>query len=119
MSKTQLDLPCPHRAAEDLKKDPEDRLYTCHDLVGSDMSDVRSHVRQRHIPFCRLCKHCQDEVLDLSDFDNNHDKKCQSKKAKQRKGPEGQRLQWNILFQKFVQQMDRKLTLSYMLGCGC
>ncbi|KAF3035291.1 hypothetical protein E8E12_001899 [Didymella heteroderae] len=56
----------------------------------------------KHVSFCKLCQTCQDEILDEGNFNLNHGKACKSGKVNQRKGPNGQREQWNILFAKVI-----------------
>jgi hypothetical protein len=111
MPKISLDLSCAWKAAEDLKTNPDDRVYDCHDIAGNDMSDVRTHGRNHHKLFCKLCPRCQDEILDEEDFSINHSFQCKRKRITQRKGADAQRAQWIILFHNVV----RHKGLSHLL----
>jgi len=83
--------------------------YTCTAAPVTTVSAVRTHLTRKlpegkppHLPFLKLCRTCNDEILDESEFENLHGKdglKCETPRQ-QRKGDAGQQEQYEILCSK-------------------
>ena len=98
-------FPCAFREAQSKLGLP----YTCTAAPVSTVSAGRTHLTRRlpkgqpaHLPFLRLCKTCNEDILDEHEFHDIHGTdglKCKNPKT-QRKGDAGQQEQYDILCSK-------------------
>jgi hypothetical protein len=105
VQKSKRSLPCPFREAQSKFGLP----YTCTAAPVATVSAVRTHLirqlpeaRPPHLPFLKLCRTCNDDILDKIEFETLHGKdglKC-DKPRQQRKGNAGQQEQYDILCSK-------------------
>ncbi|KAF2648623.1 hypothetical protein K491DRAFT_239579 [Lophiostoma macrostomum CBS 122681] len=71
----------------------------CGGVGGGSMSDVRRHLeRSPHKIYIRLCKTCNEDIIDQSEYNNLHGGKCRTVGG-QRRGGQAEE-QWNRLFKK-------------------
>jgi hypothetical protein len=105
VQKTKRSLPCPSRKAQAKLGLP----YTCAAAPVTTVSAVRTHLTRTlpeknppHLPFLKLCKACNEDILDPHEFETSHGKngfKCHITRQ-QRKGDAGQQEQYDILCSK-------------------
>lgn len=88
-------LPCPHRVAEDQLQMSS---YTCNGITAGSMAQIRRHLKRNHSIFIKLCQACNIDILDKTQFELFHDKKCRTP-GKQQKGA-GQEVQWYALYEQ-------------------
>ena len=103
--KPKRSLLCPSRKAQAKLGLP----YTCGAAPVNTVSAVRTHLSRKlpkgkppHLPFLKLCKTCNEDILDEHEFETLHGKdglKCETPRQ-QRKGNVGQQEQYDILCSK-------------------
>ncbi|XPS72609.1 hypothetical protein M3J09_004774 [Ascochyta lentis] len=71
--------------------------------MAKNMAEVRRHLTKRpHALFIRLCKTCNEDILDEDEFKREHGPEgelCHTV-HQQRKGDAGQKVQWQMLYDK-------------------
>jgi hypothetical protein len=91
--------------------------YSCRARPVTTMSEIRRHLtrdkvngKEPHLPFLRLCKACNEDFLDMSEFETSHgyDGLLCKRPKKQRKGDAGQQEQFDILCAKVETYMTRE-----------
>lgn len=110
-------FPCPVCQAEQKLGSP----HTCTSAPVTTLSAVRTHLTRRlprgqppHLPFLKLCKACNEDILDEHEFGTFHGVdglKCDNPKP-QRKGDAGQQEQYGILCSKVEAYIIRQRNLG-------
>ncbi|KAH6870129.1 hypothetical protein BKA58DRAFT_171707 [Alternaria rosae] len=100
--------------------------YTCTAAPVSTVSAGRTHMTRKlprgqppHLSFLRLCKTCNEDILDEHEFDTFHGAdglKCDHPKA-QRKGDAGQQEQYDILCSKVMAYILQQGNLGETTTC--
>jgi len=107
VQKSKRSFPCAFREAQSKLGLP----YTCTAAPVNTVSACRSHMIRKlargqppHLTFLRLCKTCNEDILDEHEFNTFHGAnglKCEHPKS-QRKGDAGQQEQYDILSSKIM-----------------
>jgi hypothetical protein len=90
--------------------------HTCNGWQGHTMSGLRSHLkrgtktRKPHLTFLERCKTCNDDIIDETDFKDNHNSNCHTPHPL-RKGKAAER-QYQMLCAKIVNVRAAALNVS-------
>ncbi|KAF2008143.1 hypothetical protein P154DRAFT_516864 [Amniculicola lignicola CBS 123094] len=96
-------FPCPVFVADTIMNRP----HSCNGAEEKSMSDLRRHMtrgvrRRPHLSFLKLCRTCNEHILDKTEFREFHDLKCHNFR-KQRRGADQERL-WKELYRKVLSE---------------
>ena len=93
--------------------------YTCTGAPATTVSAVRTHLtrslpnqKSPHLPFLKLCKSCNEDILDEYEFNTFHGAdgfKCKNPRS-QRKGDAGQQEQYDLLCSKVETLLSAQTT---------